>query len=609
VSIVVNTAPAASITSPAANTVFTAPANITVNATAADSDGTIAQVEFFDGATLVGTVTAAPYSVTINTAAGGSHILTARATDNRGTATTSAAVTIAPYSVALTNVALGAHSYTASATDNLGIVTTSAAINVLVNAPPSASITSPASGAPFTAPATIALTASAADADGTIAKVDFYQGTTLLGTSTSAPYGFAWTNVPGGSYSLTAVATDDRGGTSTSAAVAVTVNAPPSVSITAPANGALFAAPAEVTVTASATDPDGSLAKVEFFQDATLVGTVTTAPYTVTLSSLASGSYVLTAVATDAAGASTTSAAITIRANTAPTVSITSPTSGASFSAPANITLAADAADSDGTLASVAFYYGTTLIATRTAPPYSFTWTGVPQGSYVLTAVTTDELGASTTSAAVSVTVNQAVAQGYYIHVDHLNTPRLVADATGTTVWRWDQQEPFGVNVSDENPSGLGAFEFPLRFPGQYADKETNVFYNYFRDYDAGIGRYLESDPIGLRGGLNVYAYVRGSPVALKDPRGLDKQSGIPDDEVPPAPWPRRLGYPDADKNLIGTCFHYAGCLASKPPPPFGDLFERTTCFDILNCPPFIRIREIWCRSPVVTYPSGTPVR
>src|SRR5688572_25682184 len=54
----------------------------------------------------------------------------------------------------------------------------------------------------------------------------------------------------------------------------------------------------------------------------------------------------------------------------------------------------------------------------------------------------------------------------YFVHVDHLNTPRLVADAAGTTVWRWDQQEPFGVNVPDENPSGLGAFDLPLRLPG-----------------------------------------------------------------------------------------------------------------------------------------------
>jgi RHS repeat-associated protein len=77
----------------------------------------------------------------------------------------------------------------------------------------------------------------------------------------------------------------------------------------------------------------------------------------------------------------------------------------------------------------------------------------------------------------------------------------LVANAAGTTVWRWDQQEPIGVNVPDENPSGLGAFDVPLRLPGQYFDKETNLGYNYFRVYDSAIGRYIQSDPIGLRGG------------------------------------------------------------------------------------------------------------
>jgi RHS repeat-associated protein len=106
------------------------------------------------------------------------------------------------------------------------------------------------------------------------------------------------------------------------------------------------------------------------------------------------------------------------------------------------------------------------------------------------------------------------------IHVDHLNTPRLVADSTGTTVWRWDQAEPFGSNPPDENPSGLGTFDLPLRLPGQYYDKETNLHYNYFRDYDPSVGRYVESDPIGLRGGFNTYAYAASHPLGLTDPTG-----------------------------------------------------------------------------------------
>jgi RHS repeat-associated protein len=108
------------------------------------------------------------------------------------------------------------------------------------------------------------------------------------------------------------------------------------------------------------------------------------------------------------------------------------------------------------------------------------------------------------------------------MHPEHLNTPRLIADTTGTPVWKWDQTEPFGVNSPDENPSAQGAFEFPLRFPGQYADKETTQHYNYFRDYDPSLGRYGESDLIGLTGGLNTYAYVRGRPTTHSDPLGLD---------------------------------------------------------------------------------------
>jgi RHS repeat-associated protein len=82
------------------------------------------------------------------------------------------------------------------------------------------------------------------------------------------------------------------------------------------------------------------------------------------------------------------------------------------------------------------------------------------------------------------------------------------------TVWRWDQQEPFGNNPADEDPDANSvAFDLPLRFPGQRYDKETGLHYNYYRDYDPSIGRYGESDPIGLDGGLNTYAYVRSNPL------------------------------------------------------------------------------------------------
>ena len=66
-------------------------------------------------------------------------------------------------------------------------------------------------------------------------------------------------------------------------------------------------------------------------------------------------------------------------------------------------------------------------------------------------------------------------------HADHLNTPRVLSNATSTTVWRWDQQEPFGVNEPDENPSGMGAFDLPVRLPGQAYDRETITHYTTIR--------------------------------------------------------------------------------------------------------------------------------
>jgi RHS repeat-associated protein len=214
---------------------------------------------------------------------------------------------------------------------------------------------------------------------------------------------------------------------------------------------------------------------------------------------------------------------VTVTVNSLPSVSLTSPSSNASFKAPANIPLAVQVADADGSVANVAYFYGTTLITSLSAPPYSFVWTEVPQGTYALTARVTDNLGGVVTSVAVNVSVNAAEAKLYYIHVDHLNTPRLVADDQQRTVWRWDQQEPFGVNVPEENPSGLGIFELPLRLPGQYYDSETITHYNMMRDYAPAIGRYQQSDPIGLRAGVNTYLYVLNNPMSYLDPFGLVK--------------------------------------------------------------------------------------
>ncbi|WP_179958316.1 RHS repeat-associated core domain-containing protein [Chitinimonas arctica] len=108
-----------------------------------------------------------------------------------------------------------------------------------------------------------------------------------------------------------------------------------------------------------------------------------------------------------------------------------------------------------------------------------------------------------------------------YIHTDHLGTTRLITDATKRPIWAW-QGEPFGNSAPNEDPEATGgAYAYNMRHPGQYFDRETGLFYNGHRDYDAAGGRYIQSDPIGLAGGLNTYAYVDGNPLSYSDPLGL----------------------------------------------------------------------------------------
>jgi RHS repeat-associated protein len=110
----------------------------------------------------------------------------------------------------------------------------------------------------------------------------------------------------------------------------------------------------------------------------------------------------------------------------------------------------------------------------------------------------------------------------FYVHADHLNTPRRITRPSDSAiVWRWDSN-PFGTDTPNQDPDGDSTqFTYNVRFPGQYFDAETGLSYNYFRDYDPQIGRYVESDPIGLKGGINTYAYVKDNPIAQVDSFGL----------------------------------------------------------------------------------------
>lgn len=109
----------------------------------------------------------------------------------------------------------------------------------------------------------------------------------------------------------------------------------------------------------------------------------------------------------------------------------------------------------------------------------------------------------------------------YFIQPDHLDTPRVLVNAANAPVWRWDSA-PFGETAANEQPTaGLPAFTLNLRFPGQQYDRETGAHYNYFRDYEAQTGRYVQSDPVGLYGGFDTFTYVDNVTLDAIDPDGL----------------------------------------------------------------------------------------
>jgi hypothetical protein len=375
------------------------------------------------------------------------------------------------------------------------------------NQPPTVTLTAPANGASYTAPASMSLTATASDPDGTIAKVEFYNGTTLLNTDTTAPYAFTWSSVAAGSYAIRAVAYDNAGASGSSATATITVTSSPAVpapwtagDVGSPAlagsssysNGVYsvhaggmdiwgtsdqfhfvyqpMTGDGEVVAHVQSLTNTDSWAKTGVMIRETLAadsrhaaalvtpgagyafqrridpagislhtaGPAGAAPGWVRLVRTASridayqssngstwtlmGSDAIPMAATVYVGIATTSHNTTTAtdavldnfkvtssgsaANQPPTVILTAPANGTTYTAPATITLSASASDPDGTIARVEFYNGSTLLNTDTTAPYSFSWLSVAAGTYALKAIAYDNNGASTSSAISTITVS-----------------------------------------------------------------------------------------------------------------------------------------------------------------------------------------------------------
>jgi len=199
--------------------------------------------------------------------------------------------------------------------------------------------------------------------------------------------------------------------------------------------------------------------------------------------------------------------------------------------APATVTLAASG-DSDGNpimVTKVEYFNGTTSLGVSVQSPFTLTLNNLAAGTYQVSVkvTTTDPANPVLQSVPLALTVGTApgAATAYFIHTDQLNTPRAITDGSGKLVWQWDS-DPFGKDAPNEQPAGQPAFTFNQRFPGQQFDRESNLHYNYFRDYDPALGRYIQSDPKGLAAGANTFGYVFANPLRNIDPLGLQADPG-----------------------------------------------------------------------------------
>jgi gliding motility-associated-like protein len=282
--------------------------------------------------------------------------------------------------------------------------------NAATNTPPVGAITAPANNATFTEGTAITITATASDANGSVAKVEFFSGTTELGEDATSPYSFAWNNAAVGTHSLTVKVTDNQNsvGTSAPVSIAVSANTGPIVAITAPANNASIDAGVPITIAATASDANGSVTKVEFFNGTTKLGEDLTAPYSFAWNGATAGNHSLTAKATDNQNNVTTSTdiVITVVTTAKPVVSITGPANNAQFTIGAPITIAATAADANGSITKVEFFNGTTKLGEDATSPYSFIWGNAAVGNHSVTARATDNENNTTTSAAVAIRVS-----------------------------------------------------------------------------------------------------------------------------------------------------------------------------------------------------------
>ena len=437
--------------------------NLPLVVEAYDADGAISKVEFYRNNYKIGAATAHPYSLVWSNVPAGAWALTAVAVDLTGLSATSAVASIlaadplassvvltqpldgarwvqtasqalsaillpplpvpeviflanglsigraatAPYEMMWSGAAPGAYELRAVAA---GVTSSPVRVTLVADQPPVVSLTLPATGTEYVAPVAFNFVAEASDLDGIVTRVDFCANGQKVAEASSSPWTATWSNVPVSAYSLTAVAWDNAGHSTTSAATSVAVrpNQPPLVSLVQVTNGAHYIIPADITMTALAEDADGTVTNVEFWAGPVKLADVPAAPYTYTWADAEAGAYWLMAVAVDDTGLRSLSdlVRITVGPNQPPQVSLLSPADGARSTPAETVHLTAAASDPDGWITRIEFLTNGVKFAEGFSGVTSIPWDQAPPGVYSITAVAADSGGILVTSAPAVVTIS-----------------------------------------------------------------------------------------------------------------------------------------------------------------------------------------------------------
>ena len=359
--------PTVQIISPIENSVYKTGDSIEINIDASSNQGEIEKIQLFVNEILVTSIFELPYSFDFINYPEGNYFLKAVATDNTGQISTSE---ITNFSIENPNVG------------------------------PTATITSPAANAQFIQGDDAVITANAVDSDGTIDKVEFYDGNILLGTDTTFPYSFTWTNLAIGSFSLTAKATDNEGAVEVSSSVNISVIEkvtevnPIEVIISepiivTPVNNQEYEAGVTVQVLVMFQGSDESVKKVEYYSGSEIIGSSVISPFAFTWLNPAPGKHVLTAKAIGSDQSNfkvSESINILVKEKTQTIFEIYDPIRDSEFYQGSKITIRVNIPESSKPISRVEYFRGNVRIGTSTSAPYDYTWNNAHLGNHILVA-------------------------------------------------------------------------------------------------------------------------------------------------------------------------------------------------------------------------------